>query len=238
MYQNFHYRPDDKMITLIADDYQLIQVMTRFGLRLGFGDSTVREVCAEAGVDCATFLTVVNFVIEGYTDAQNIDNVSLPSLLQYLRQSHIYFLEYCLPAIRRKLLDGIQFRTTDVSFLILRFFDEYFAEVRTHMEYEEATVFKHVRALLAGDRDDEFRLTTYSDHHQQVTDKLRELKSIIIKYSPDTADVNLLNAALYDLYRAERELENHCAVEDLIFVPAVMRLQSVLEAESAQNPSL
>ncbi len=219
------YHPSDKMITLIADNYQLIQVMSRFGIPMGFGDKTVTEVCEDAGVDCRTFLAVVNFVMDGYNNFETSDDVSVESLLLYLKQSHIYFLEYCLPAIRRKLLDSIQLRDSDVSFLIIKLFDEYVKEVRTHMEYEEMTVFKYVRQLLAGKHPDNYQITTYSDHHEQVGTKLKELKSIIIKYCPQDAKTNLLNAALYDIYRCEEELVSHCHVEDCLLVPAIMNLE-------------
>ena len=52
------------MSYLICDNYTLLQVMSRFDLSLGFGDKTVQEVCRENGVDCRTFLAVVNFMIE------------------------------------------------------------------------------------------------------------------------------------------------------------------------------
>ena len=45
------YKPTDKMIDLISDNYSLLQVMSRFGLSLGFGDKTVKEVCELNGVD-------------------------------------------------------------------------------------------------------------------------------------------------------------------------------------------
>lgn len=229
-----NYLPTDKMISLIADDFRLIQVMSRFGIKVGFGDKSVAEVCSEAGVDTNTFLAVVNFVVDGFTNPAALSDLSVESLLQYLRQSHVYFLEYCLPAIRRKLLDGIKLRTTDVSFLILKFFDEYYTEVRAHMEYEERTVFGYVRTLLDGMQLPDFHISTYSDHHEQVSSKLTELKNIIIKYCPDDADANLLNAALYDIYRVEEELSNHCLVEDLMFVPLVERLEGQGERSGAR----
>lgn len=219
------YTPTDKMATLIADNYRLIQVMSRFGIPMGFGDNTVAEVCADNGVDCSTFLAVVNFVVDGFTNFDSASDLSIEALLHYLRQSHIYFLDYCLPAIRRKLLDGISLRSTDVSFLILKFFDEYMHEVRTHMEYEEMTVFKYVNALIAGESTGEYKITTYSQHHDLVSSKLKELKSIIIKYCPADAKTNLLNDALYDIFRCEDELESHCHVEDCMLVPAIIRLE-------------
>lgn len=229
------YSPDDKMVALIADDYRLIQVMSRFGIRMGFGDKSVAEACADCGVDCHTFLAVVNFVVAGYSSQADSQNVSLDSLLHYLRQSHVYFLEYFLPTERRKLLDGIKLRTSDVSFLILKFFDEYTTEVQLHMDFEDKTVFVYVAALLAGEPTDNFRIATYSDHHDQVASKLKELKNIIIKYCPADADSNLLNAALYDIYRCEEELESHCLIEDRLLVPAIMRLERDIDSAKKSN---
>lgn len=60
------YKSTDKMIDLISDDYSLLQVMSRFGLSLGFGDKTVKEVCEQNSVDCQTFLIVVNFITEAF----------------------------------------------------------------------------------------------------------------------------------------------------------------------------
>ncbi|MDE7380777.1 MAG: hemerythrin domain-containing protein [Muribaculaceae bacterium] len=213
------------MISLIADDYRLIQVMSRFGIRMGIGDKTIMEVCEDSGVDCHTFLTVVNYVTEGFPTPEDFSSLSIRTLLHYLRQSHIYFLEYSLPSIRRKILDGIKLRTSDVSFLILKFFDEYYTEVRTHMEAEETMLFSYINSLLEGHVKAEGVVATYSDQHENVSSKLKELKTIIIKFSPEDATANLLNDALYDIYRCEEELENHCSVEDNILMPVLSLLE-------------
>lgn len=162
------YKPTDKMIDLISDNYSLLQVMSRFGLSLGFGDKTVKEVCELNGVDCRTFLIVVNFMAEGFSRLDgDKDDISIPALIDYLRQAHIYFLDFSLPAIRRKLIEAIDCSQDDVAFLILKFFDEYTREVRKHMDYEEKTVFKYVDALIAGNAPK----TTRSVHSPNITTK-------------------------------------------------------------------
>ena len=232
---NMTFTPDDRMISIIASDYKLIQIMSRFGIKVGFGDKTVAEVCRLYDVDCSTFLTVVNFTVNGFSTFDPSMSLSPASLMLYLRQSHAYFLDFFLPSIRRKLLDGIKMRASDVSFLILKFFDEYTLEVRTHMEYEEKTVFGYITALLSGSRSPGYAIATYSHHHEQVGAKLKELKSLIIRYCPEDADANLLNDALYDIYRCEQELENHCMVEDCLLVPLIMKLEADLESEGSSG---
>ncbi len=216
------------MVSLVADDYRLLQVMSRFGIPVGFGDKTVEQVCRNHGIDTATFLAVVNFITAGSHCIDSTAEISLEALLKYLKASHRYFLDFFLPSIRRKLLDGIRFRTTDISILILKFFDEYVAEVNSHMEYEEKMVFEYVGKLLKGIVPEEFEITTYSRHHELVSEKLGELKSLLLRYGPESSDVNLLNAALYDIYLCEQELANHCLIEDYIFVPVIRRLESKL----------
>ena len=103
------YVASDKMSELINDDFRLLQVISRFGLSLGFGDKTVREVCDEQNVDCTTFLAVVNFTHLGEKVFNIwIDKISIKSLTEYLRQAHTYFLDFLLPTIRRKLIEAIE----------------------------------------------------------------------------------------------------------------------------------
>lgn len=222
---------DTQMARLIADNYLLLTVMSRFGIRVGFGEKSVREVCGQAGVDTETFLDIAAYIADRRLPAKShfssqelVDRVR--SMLLFLRQSHEYILDYLMPAIRNKLLRGINLSTADVSFLILKFFDDYCGQVRTHMEGEEQTVFAYVEALLSGRRPTDYSVETYSASHHEVSSSLTELKRLILRYCPATADVNLLNDALYDIYRCEEELESHCAIEDDLFVPVVKQLQN------------
>lgn len=220
------YNPTDKMSDLIADNCSLLQVMSRFGISLGVGEKSVQEVCDAHGVDCHTFLTIVNFMVEGFVHIDDeSDGLSIPSLVHYLRQSHLYFLEFSLPAIRVKLLEAIDYSENDISFLILKFFDEYMCAVRRHMEYEDKTVFKYVEGLMNGMTPDSYQIGTYSKHHEQVGETLTELKNILIKYCPEHVNVNLLNVALTDIYACEEGLEWHSKVEDYLFVPAILHLE-------------
>ena len=217
------YTADDKMITLISNDYRSLQVLSRFGIPLGFSDKTIREVCESEGVDCNTFLTVINFLNHQDLPLTHLPQLSLESLLHYLKQSHIYFLDFYLPSIRRKLLDAITIKDYDVSFMIVKMFDEYVEEIKVHMEDEELHLFKLVEARLEGRDMSENDFPVYSRHHEEVGSKLRELKNIIIKYCPADSSANLLNAALYDIYRCEEELEEHCKIEDMLLLPAMMK---------------
>lgn len=222
------YEADDKMMDLISDNYSMLQGLSAFGIRLGFGDKTVSEVCQEQNVDHYTFLTVVNFLINGYTPKETDERISAQTLLGYLRASHRYFLDYQLPSIRRKLEASLSFRD-NVDALILRLYDEYARDIQLHMKYEERTLFPYVEALLRGQQPLNYNVDIYSKHHSDTTGKFHELKSIIIKYLPhDGLANNQLTATLYDIYTNEEWLSNHSQVEEVLFVPAIRLLEEKL----------
>ena len=101
------YEADDKMISLIRDNYDLLQSLGSFGISLGFGDKTVKETCEDNGVDTYTFLAVVNFTANGYGEFEADEQISVPTLLHYLEASHAYFLDFQLPYIRRELKESL-----------------------------------------------------------------------------------------------------------------------------------
>lgn len=220
------YSPSDKMASLISGDEMLLQVMGGFDITLGFGDKTVQEVCDDKGVDCTTFLAVINFVADGFSRIDTAYNdISIRSLITYLRRSHIYFLKHLLPNIRRKLEKAIAPSKDKIARLILNSFDEYMAEVEKHMDFEDITVFDYVEKLVDGLVESKFKISTFSKHHDLVSERLRELKNILIKYTPEDVDHYSLSAALLDIYGCEKGLEWHCRIEDFLFSPAVYNLE-------------
>ncbi len=233
MYKNGGYTGEDRMCDLVCDRYPVLQVMSRFGIALGFGDKTIAAVCEENRVDTATFLAVVNLVLDFGGDADAV--VSVRALTDYLHNSHGYFLDFRLPAIRRKLIEAVDCSLSDVSFAIMRFFDEYVAEVQRHMTYEEQTVFPYVESLLSGEKNAAYSIDIFRRQHDQVEAKLRELKNIIIKYYP-SGGTNELNGVLFDIFTCEQELASHNAVEDEIFIPAVERLAADGVREEKPEP--
>ena len=219
------YEPSDKMITLIKDNYSVLQALGSFGINLGFGDKTVQETCDYNGVDTYTFLAVVNFTINDFTNFEDDEQISVPTLLHYLEASHAYYLDFQLPFIRRELEKSLG-EDDHLGHLIMRLYDEYAQEIRRHMKYEEKTLFPYVQSLLDGRPMSDYNIETFSKHHEQTDKKLREVKLMIIKYLPSDAHLNnKLTATLYDIYNNEEWLKQHAEVEDHIFAPAIRRLE-------------
>lgn len=218
------YLASNRLRDMVADNSLLLPALSRFGISLGFGDSSVSSVCESHGVDTATFLAITNFISGKPFEAENI---SLPTIVSYLKSAHAYFIDYILPDIRRRLLETIsQGSLCDVTIAIIRFYDEYVAEVKRHMEYENEYVFTYVDTLLEGNRPTDFSISIFRDNHRSIADKLKELKEILIcHFTAEKGRVDMLNSLLFDIIVCERDLVTHCNVEDNLFIPAVEKLE-------------
>ena len=232
------YEADDNMISMIRDNYDLLQSLGSFGINLGFGDKTVQETCEDNGVDTYTFLAVVNYTANGYGEFEADEKISVSTLLHYLEACHAYFLDFQLPYIRRELQESLD-ENESLAKLILRFYDEYAHEIRRHMRYEQKTLFPYVQSLIDGRPANDYNVDTFSKHHGATDKKLRELKLLIIKYLPqDGLHNNQLTATLHDIYENEVWLRQHAQVEDHIFVPAIRRLeQQTKQSDVTRNIS-
>ncbi|MDR3227019.1 MAG: hemerythrin domain-containing protein [Prevotellaceae bacterium] len=221
------YTEADSMSNLICENYPALLVLSRFGMKLGFRDKSIHEVCSDNGVDTKTFLAIVNLLLRGDTKPNYTNyDVFILSMISYLHNSHNYFVNYRLPDIREKLTNALQQELKDLNKAVLYYFDEYVSEVRNHMSYEEKKVFPYVRSLIADKGKGKYNIGIFSKQHNQVEAKLTEFKSIIIKYY-ETESTNEIDNVLFDIFNCESDLALHNAVEDKLFVPAIMQLELI-----------
>jgi regulator of cell morphogenesis and NO signaling len=219
------YKATDIMSDLISENHSILLVMSRFGISLGFGDKTIGEVCRQNEVDTKTFLSIANMLLGGAESAGFTDNsLSVTSLISYLQNSHIYFLEFRLPGIRDELIEVLKTGQSDLSQVIIKYFDEYVDEVRKHMMYEEETVFPYVRSLLQGEQQGKYTIEIFRRRHEQIETRLAEFKRIIIQYYP-AKSTNEINNVLFDIFNCEHDLASHNGIEDKLFVPAIMAME-------------
>ena len=190
------------MCDLISHEEDAIQIISRFGLEMGH-------------VHTPTFLAIVNYKV--FHKRVIPDDIDIPTLQRYLSNAHSYFLEFRLPRLRRALIEALipADPTTKIPGLILRCYDEFVEEIRTHIAHENEGLFDE------HEHDD-----------QRITDKLTEIKNLIIKYypgahlqstitNPQSPITYLLISVMSDLWHTEQDFADHCAIEDDIFRPAL-----------------
>ncbi len=209
------YKASHKMCDLIAHEEDAIQIISRFGLEMGVGEQTIEQVCEAYHVHTPTFLAIVNYKVFHKRVIPN--DIDIPTLQRYLSNAHSYFLEFRLPRLRRALIEAIipADPTTKIPGLILRCYDEFVEEIRTHIAHENEGLYDE------HEHDD-----------QRITDKLTEIKNLIIKYYPganlqpsitnaQSPITYLLISVMSDLWHTEQDFADHCAIEDDILRPAL-----------------
>jgi regulator of cell morphogenesis and NO signaling len=219
------YRESEAMSDLISKNYSALLVLSRFGIALGFGDKSIGEVCRDNRVDTDTFLAIINLMVEDNRIISSSDTqISLESLIDYLHNSHDYFLNYRLPEIREKLVTVLNEGQDDLNKAVVEYFDKFVAEVRKHMLYEDKKVFPYVKSLLKNENKDKYTIG-FSKQHEQIETRLTEFKNILIKYYP-AKSTNEINSVLFEIFNCEKDLASHNAVEDFLFLPAIEELEN------------
>lgn len=213
------YKANDKICDLMSHEEDAIHVISRFGLEMGVGDQSIAEACALHEVHTPTFLAVINYKI--YKHRALPEDIDIPTLQQYLRNAHTYFLEFRLPHLRRSLIEAIlpADPTTSIPMLILRCYDEFAEEIRNHIERENAGQY-----------------VAHAQEDRRITDKLTEIKNLIIKYYPSSNTTQrgtvtyTLISVMSDLWHTEQDFADHCAIEDEILHPAMSHIPSAAPA--------
>ena len=216
-----------KMSELITAHVELVMMLQRMGIALGFGDRSVNDVCRRHGVDPDFFLLISNV----YSNAQyeptpdEILSTDMLGLVPYLRNSHDYYVHKRLPHIEQHLGRIVEQLPERVATVLTRFFEIYKTEVLDHFGHEEGTVFCHIEALQAGKRDSSYQMRDFVENHGNLEEKLNDLVQIIFKYLPESVTSDDTVDVVYDILQLSLDLNRHSLVEEKVMVPYVMHLE-------------
>lgn len=212
----------DTMVDLVNYDYNVLPLLSRFSLPLGYGTMTIGEVCHDADIDSNVFLLIIQYVIAGTIDSECLSKVNATDLVKFLENSHEYFMSYKFPHIRQNLLQALDDHYTDINPSIVKFFDEFVRKVRSHFRYEERNLFPYIRALEANQQT-AYSIDTFVKRHDDIWEILAELKNIILRYYK-TSVPNKMYDVLVDIYNCENDIQSHNDIENDILVPMVKLL--------------
>ncbi len=222
-----HFTPHDSVIDLVKEDFNILPILSRFSIPLGVGNKTVAEVCEEAGIETHVFLLIINYLISGKIEPEYLSGSNAVGIVDFLHNSHDYFLSYKFPHIRNNLLSALDGNHSDINPAIVQFFDDYVELVRQHFHYEEDTVFPYIRALVQGEKSN-YRIDTFRRHHDdEIGRKLSELKNIILRFYT-TSMPNRMYDVLVDIFNCEEDLGSHNDIENSILIPMISGLEKTL----------
>lgn len=232
-----------KMTDMIHLNHLLLTVINRFGIPMGFGDKTIQEVCEQNKIDPDFFLQIVNsFHNENYFPKLQFLNFPVSRFIEYLRRAHSDYLSRNIPAIEHLLekLTLTDSRDKTPLLVLQKFFLEYKNELIVHINREEQRVFPYVIDLENSYRDlqisdelygriKQYSIEDYFNEHNDIEEKLYDLKNLLIKYFPAGADRHLQEDLLHRLFLLEKDLNRHSLMEDKVLVPKVAMIERELQ---------
>ncbi|HVN49485.1 MAG TPA: LuxR C-terminal-related transcriptional regulator [Bacteroidota bacterium] len=231
-----------KMADVVHSNYLLMPVISRFGIPLGFGENTVKAVCREHGIDVEFFLAIANaFSSEHYFPEKKLQAFNVLMIVAYLQKTHKYYIETEVPLIERLLREFIQHHSADKKNLTLikTFFLEYKKELLAHLDREETTTFPYIKQVYHlfherhATREERKALSRYSmkvyeEEHSDIDAKLYDLKNILIKYVHGDEMHEVYNEIIFELFRLEKDIQDHTRIENTILMPLVGEMESEL----------
>lgn len=217
-----------KMADLVLGNSKLLLMFPRFGMDLGFGDHSIAEVCAMNKVSAPFFLMICNvYCNDDYTPSpEDIASVDLKALINYLLESHKYYLNERLPHIEEHLNHIIKACIPKYGNMLHRFFEEYKNEVVDHFVYEEKNVFPYLQQLVNQNVKTDYKIRVFHENHTNIEDKLSDLMNILVKYLPaDVFPKERIEIAL-DINELSADLMSHALIEERILIPFVESLEA------------
>lgn len=204
-------------------------MINRFGIRPGFKDKTVEEVCVEKTINKDFFLALVNtYNNPEYFPEAELLGFSPLLIVNYLKKTHEYYLNYYLPKLEMLLekLDQANSEGTKDLKMILSFYEKYKQELLLHIQDEEENVFPVVVGLINSKNRNNIKTSplSFEKEHTNVEMKLSDLKNLIIKYLEPTYNDYDFNEFLSTLYSFEKDIIDHARIEDKILVPQILEI--------------
>lgn len=235
-----------KMADLIHMNHFTLDVMERFGIKLGFGNKTVEQVCHDYSIPLEFFLEIINaFIDTDYFPQKRLQNFSLTHIINYLKKTHELYHHERIPEIEGLIaqMESSCYSQKENITLLKKFFNEYKQELANHTEREDTLVFPHAELVNrtyqqenpekeAVEKIKQYSMQQFEQEHDNIEEKLFDLKNIIIKYLPPPKNQQLCRKLLYALFSLEKDINDHSRIEDKVLVPKVAELEQLVLAKN------
>jgi len=203
-----------RLSDVILENRNLLLLLPRFGIPVGFGGKTIGRICEEHGVSTGLFLFVCNvYCYEGFkAEGSYVRDEDLPAFLQYLRASHHYYMDERLPHIERHLNSLADKAGKPYGDLLKKFFNDYKSEVEAHFAFEEAHIFPIAAKDISASKK------TFIGAHDSIEEKLSDLTKIIFRYSPQNISSEEIIELTFDIFQLAEDLGRHTVLEEAVFM--------------------
>jgi regulator of cell morphogenesis and NO signaling len=109
--------------------------------------------------------------------------------------------------------------------IIEKYLNQYIKKLIQHIDFEEKDIFPLVNKKKKMD-ERSMNIKKLFRQHTNVENEISDLKTIIIRYIPQDATMDLIHDLLHALSHFEKEQLDHARFEDNILIPKLLKLLS------------
>jgi regulator of cell morphogenesis and NO signaling len=230
-----HLTSDLELSEVVLNSPNVMLLLEHFNIHVPLHEKTIREVCAEKKISLELFLTIANLYNgTSYSNPVNFSFGELPVIIDFLKNSHRYYMGEIYPNIQNIIKQMYELTHEEMA-LVEKFFNEYFKEVAEHLEYENQIAFpyminlyEHIVNKKPYAKSSGYQVLEYKDHHNDIEEKLDDLKNLLVKYLPGRNDQQLRRKLFFSLVELDYDLQVHAKIEDLILIPLVEQMENYL----------
>ncbi|MDR2118338.1 MAG: helix-turn-helix transcriptional regulator [Tannerellaceae bacterium] len=220
----------------VVEEYpSLIPIINRFGIRLGLGDKSVKELCDAHHLDTDFLLAVINtFLNEEYFPEKKLQTFHTSQIVDYLTKTNRYYLQFQLPNIEHHLSSFISMSSPGNQTLsaIGKFFSSFKNELAARIENDDRIWFPYCLTLSEKlqDKTPSHRDLPLSSHSEKPTEDsiealLADLKRLIIKHLSGDYNLNLCYAVVSAICTLEKDIKQHNRIRFRILKPMVEAME-------------
>ena len=218
--------PEHKLADVVLRNYHLIPVINRFGIELGFGEKTIAEICMEYQIDADFFSALLNTIsFESYNISEKkLKVVNTSQLIQYLKNTLENYTDSQISVIEihiRQLLNSSPEKNPHLQ-LIENFFIQFKEEFLQYVEdvnhdlfYSVITIHTQYICKKKKSSDDltlpDFN--AFQERYYPLSEKLSDMKSLLIKYLIGNFDRRVRNAIIYIISRFETDMHDYMRLQ-------------------------
>ena len=237
------FSENTKMADVIITNCRLLYVLPYFGINLGFGEKTVKQVCNDKNISLPLLLLICNiYTFDEYVpNREDLKQIPIEGVITYLQNTHKDYLEVRMPQIINDIHNLVNICRLKNGDFLDSFCEKYKQEVIAHFKYEEEIVFPYIIQLLHGVRENRYKIKEYESNHSDIDASLNDLKNIIIKFLPQDCTIEKCRDILQNLFMFEHDLSKHTLLEDKILISLVEHIEknnSVTTDQSTENIEL
>jgi len=221
---------------VVEEHPSLIPVINRFGIRLGLGDKSVKDICNDCNIDTDFLLVVINtFLNEEYFPEKKLQTFHTSQIIDYLTKTNSDYQRHQIPNIERHLGSFISMSAAagnNSLALIGKFFASFKTKLTDRIEKDSTEWFPYCLTLseklgkIQANKEEAFVLTL----PEQQTDNslealLTDLKRLMIKHISGEYNENLCYAVIFAISSLEKDIRQQDRIRYRILAPMVAAME-------------